>query len=219
MHGSSILTGRRIVVVRTGLANVASVTAACRRLGLEPEVILDPAAIESAPFVLLPGVGAFGPAMDVLERAGADEALRRRIERDAPTLAICLGLQLLCRSSAESPGRRGLGLLEADVEAFTAPVRLPQLGWNRVEPDPGLHAIEPGHAYFANSFRLAGAPAGWSAAWTEHGERFVAAIGRGSVLACQFHPELSGAWGARVVRAWAEAAALRGNATAGANRC
>jgi imidazole glycerol phosphate synthase glutamine amidotransferase subunit len=129
---------------------------------------------------------------------GFAEALRRRIAEDRPTIAICVGLQLLFAASEESPGVAGLGVLPGTVRRFGGNVRVPQFGWNRIEPEPACRLLEPGWAYFANSFRAEAAP-GWACAWSEHGGRFVAAIERGRILGCQFHPELSGAFGARLL--------------------
>ncbi len=85
-------------------------------------------------------------------------------------------------------------------------VRVPQLGWNHVAPQAGCSLLREGYAYFANSFRLAAPPAGFAAAISHHGGPFVAAFERGPVLACQFHPELSGAWGIDLLRRWVAAA-------------
>jgi imidazoleglycerol phosphate synthase glutamine amidotransferase subunit HisH len=82
-------------------------------------------------------------------------------------------------------------------------VRVPQFGWNRIEPEPGCRYLEPGHAYFANSFRVLAAP-GCKVARADHGESFVAAIERGPLVACQFHPELSGTFGHRLIARWLE---------------
>ena len=79
---------------------------------------------------------------------------------------------------------------------------MPQLGWNRVVPKEGCTFLNEGYAYFANSYRLTSIPEGWSGATSDHGGDFVAAIERGTILACQFHPELSGAWGAELVDRW-----------------
>ena len=113
-----------------------------------------------------------------------------------------MGLQLLCNSSEESPGATGLGCVDGAVTHFPAGVRAPQFGWNRVTAGAGCSLLEDGYAYFANSFRLAEPPAGWHAATAEHGGRFVAAMERGAVLACQFHPELSGRYGIDLLRRW-----------------
>jgi imidazoleglycerol phosphate synthase glutamine amidotransferase subunit HisH len=85
-------------------------------------------------------------------------------------------------------------------------VRVPQLGWNHIEADPGCRVLRSGHVYFANSYRLAERPQGVSCAVADHGGPFVAAMERGNLVACQFHPELSGALGATILRNWLELA-------------
>ena len=195
-------TPKRVAVVETGVANAASMLAALRRAGAEPFLTRDPAAIEQAKWVVLPGVGAFAAGMQVLRESGLAEPLSQRARAGKPLLAVCLGLQLLCASSEESPGVAGLGLLDQQVGRFQAAVTVPQIGWNQVEPQPHSKLLQPGYAYFANSYRLATVPAGYAGAIAEHGEPFVAAIERGSLLACQFHPELSGAWGACLIERW-----------------
>lgn len=187
-----------ILIVPTGTANLASVMAAFRRLGAEVRLAERGREVLAASHVVLPGVGAFGAAMARLMGGGFAEALRRRIAEDRPTAAVCVGLQLLFAASEESPGAAGLAVLPGTVRRFGANVRTPQFGWNRVEPEPACRLVEAGWAYFANSYRAEAAP-GWNCAWSEHGGPFVAAMERGRVLACQFHPELSGPWGARLL--------------------
>jgi imidazole glycerol phosphate synthase glutamine amidotransferase subunit len=185
-----------VLVVGTGIANLASVLAGLCRAGARPRLAVSAAEIAAAPAVLLPGVGAFDAGIQALERSGAARALRERIAEDRPTLAICLGLQLLLDGSAESAdGRPGLGVIRGFADRFPDQVRVPQLGWNEVVPDPGCRLLAPGHAYFANSFRLPTRPPGAVCAIAAHGGPFVAAFERGNLLACQFHPELSGAYG------------------------
>jgi imidazole glycerol-phosphate synthase subunit HisH len=195
----------RAVVVRTGTANLASVMAALRRAGLEPSLSDRPEDIVSARRVVLPGVGSFGAASSELRRRGLDVALRDRASSGRPLLAICLGLQLLCEASEESPGHEGLGVVRARIERLKTDGVIPQLGWNMVEPTPSARLLQRGHAYYANSYRLGAVPEGWEGATTEHGETFAAAIERGPVLACQFHPELSGPWGGALISRWVAA--------------
>ncbi|MEZ4239517.1 MAG: imidazole glycerol phosphate synthase subunit HisH [Myxococcota bacterium] len=190
----------RAIVVPTGTANLASVRAALGRLGVEVALARGPADVAGAERVVLPGVGAFGAAMAELRALGVCGALAARIAAGRPTLAVCLGLQVLARGSAESPGVAGLGVLPVDVAPLAAGVRTPQLGWNEVT---GLGA--PGWAFFAHGYRLAGAPPGWEVGWTVHGGPVVAAVRRGAVLGCQFHPELSGRFGEGLLRDWLHA--------------
>lgn len=193
-----------VTMIETGVANVASVRAAFRRLKTELTPARDADAIRDAERVILPGVGAFGAGMAHLAQNGIGEALKARIEAGKPTLTICLGLQLLAESSEESPGVAGLGVLPLAVRRFTGPQRVPQLGWNEISPSPENPWTTKGFAYFANSFRLTEAPPGWDVAWADYGGPFVAALRRGEVLACQFHPELSGAFGAELLQRWLE---------------
>jgi imidazole glycerol phosphate synthase glutamine amidotransferase subunit len=192
-----------VVIVPTGTANLASVEAAFRRLGVEPVVSAAPARIIEASHVMLPGVGAFAASMARLIAAGADAALVQRLAADRPTIAICVGHQLLFESSDESPGGRGLGFVSGHVGRFPETVRVPQFGWNEVEAGEEAALLESGHAYFANGYRAVEAP-GWRVAWADHGGRFVAAMERGNLLGCQFHPELSGAYGAALLSRFME---------------
>ena len=192
-----------VVVLPTGTANLASVLAAFARLGAPARLATDPAMVEAAERVVLPGVGTFGATVAGLREAGLDEAIAERVRAGKPTLAMCVGLQVLFEESDESYGSIGLSVIEGRVGGFPSGVRVPQFGWNRVEPEPGCRYLAPGHAYFANSYRVLAAP-GCRIATGEHGERFVAALERDRVLACQFHPELSGAYGHQLIARWLE---------------
>ena len=183
--------------------------------GTPPLVSDERSVIEAADWLVLPGVGAFGAAVKTLRGRDVCRALADRLRAGRPTLAVCLGLQLLCQSSDESPGVAGLGVIAATVTRFPATVRVPQLGWNRVVAESKCAVLKAGSAYFANSYRLVECPSGWNAAYADHGGRFVAALERGAVLACQFHPELSGRWGLDLLRAWLTCTAK----TNGASSC
>jgi imidazole glycerol-phosphate synthase subunit HisH len=192
-----------VVILPTGTANLASVLAAFTRLGARARIARDPAEVEDAPRLVLPGVGTFGATMAGLRAAGLDTVIAARARSGAPILAMCVGLQVLFEASDESPGSEGLDVLSGKVGRFPLNVRVPQFGWNRIEPEPGCRYLEPGHAYFANSFRVLAAP-GCKVARADHGESFIAAIERGPLVACQFHPELSGAFGHRLIARWLE---------------
>ena len=201
------MTSRPAQVVMTGVANMASIRAGLQRAGLSSELSADAAAIRQAERVVLPGVGAFAAGMQRLRDAGLVEVLRQRIVEGRPMLVICLGLQLLCRGSEESPGVEGLGVVDAVAKRFPGHVRVPQLGWNQVVPAKDCRLLRGGYAYFANSYRVPDPPAGWSFAMSHHGGSFVSALERGSVLACQFHPELSTSWGHELLSRWIKATA------------
>jgi imidazole glycerol phosphate synthase glutamine amidotransferase subunit len=195
------VSGREVAVVPTGTANLASVLAALERLGARPRLAEDAAMIEDATHVVLPGVGTFGATMAGLRAAGLDLAIANRIGVGRATLAMCVGLQVLFEASDESPEATGLAAIPGRVGRFPDEVRVPQFGWNLIAPEPGCHFVEPGYAYFANSYRVQDAP-GCALATAEHGGRFVAALERERVLACQFHPELSGAYGHQLIGRW-----------------
>jgi imidazole glycerol phosphate synthase glutamine amidotransferase subunit len=194
---------REVVVLPTGTANLASVLAAFARLGAETRLATDAAMVEAAERVVLPGVGTFGATLAGLRAAGLADAIAARVRAGRPTLAMCVGLQVLFEESDESPDIKGLGAIAGRVGRFPDTVRVPQFGWNRVEPEPSCRFLLPGYAYFANSYRATEAP-GCRIATAEHGGRFVAALEHDQVLACQFHPELSGTSGHRLIGRWLE---------------
>lgn len=204
---------RSLVIVDTQTSNLASLLAAFERLGWESTVTAEAQVVDEARVLVLPGVGSFGAGMQRLRECELIEPLRRRLAEEKPTLCICLGLQLLCTASEESPGVEGLGVIAAAVKRFAAELITPHMGWNRVTPlEEGAKdaLLSTGAAYFANSYRIVDPPAGWRCASTDYGGPFVSALERGPILACQFHPELSSAWGADLLRRWlarAEAAA------------
>ena len=111
---------------------------------------------------------------------------------------------MLGESSEESPGVTGLGVIPSQIKRFSQNVKVPQLGWNTVQPDGDAEKqfYETGEAYFANSFRLGAPPEGWGYATTDYDGSFVSSIWKEGVLACQFHPELSGAWGQQLLKNW-----------------
>ena len=193
-----------VVIVDSGVANLASITSGFGRLGASVAVTRDPAAVRQASRVVLPGVGAFGAGLGALRAHGLDAAITDAVARGTPLLGICLGMQVLCEASDETPGVAGLGVIAGTCRRLPAHVRVPHLGWNTVTAQSEQGLIATGIAAFANSYALRDAPAGWTVAWTTHGVPFVAALEKEGdrVLACQFHPELSGAYGAGLLHRW-----------------
>ena len=192
-----------VKIIETGLANIASVKAAFKRLGCDAELVTTPDQFGDEDFLVLPGVGAFGPGIERLKALGLAEPLRTRIAFGRPTLAICLGMQMLAQTSDESPGVEGLGVFDVHVGAFPRTVNSPQFGWNQIRPTVSSSALgEGGMVYFANSYRIAEPLDGWDTAWCEYGGSFCAALSKGAVLACQFHPELSGRYGSEMIENW-----------------
>lgn len=203
---------RIVAIINTGVSNAASIARACVRVGFEPRPVATPQEIEQAAAVVLPGVGSFSAGMAALRRSGLSEAIKDRVSAGRPTLAICLGMQLLAEGSEEAPGVKGLGLVPGVARRFPVGHRVPHLGWNRVSPDPGF-SFAPGTAYFVHSYRFTVWDHLWSCARSEHAGEFVALASRGPVLACQFHPELSGAYGQSLLRLWCSRALEREKST------
>ena len=190
-----------VAIVDSGVANLASVRSALAALCVDGVVTREPDVVRAATHVVLPGVGRFEAGIESLRARALDRAVLDVREAGTPLLAICLGMQMLGEGSDESPGIPGLGIFPGQFTRLPSSVRVPHLGWNRVNADASS-TLPCGMAAFANSYCLTEAPAGWSAAWTTHGLRFVSALSRGRTLACQFHPELSGEFGMELLRAW-----------------
>jgi imidazole glycerol-phosphate synthase subunit HisH len=176
----------KVAVCDYGAGNVRSVLAAFARLGADACVADTADVVAGADLAVLPGVGSAATAMAVLRERGLDEALRARVARGGPTLGICLGLQLALERSDEDGGVEGLGLLPGRATRLRAG-RVPRIGWAQV--DPGGEAY-----YFAHSY-AADTP---TASATSEG--IVAEARFGSFVGVQFHPEKSGAAGARFLK-------------------
>lgn len=173
----------RAVVCDYGAGNTRSLELALARAGAEAVTSGDPDRVLAADLAVLPGVGSARSAMAALRDRGLDDALRARVNKRRPTLGICLGLQLALESTEEDGGVAGLGLLPGRVSRLREG-RVPRMGWAVVEPH--AEAFYFAHAYAAET------PA--ASAWSEG---IVAEAGAGSFLGVQFHPEKSGAAGAR----------------------
>jgi glutamine amidotransferase len=179
-----------VAVCDYGAGNVRSVLLALRRLGVDAVATDDPVTVAAADLAVLPGVGSARSAMARLQAAGVDEALRART---GPTLGICLGLHLALEESEEDGGVRGLGLVPGRAVRLRAG-RVPRIGWARVS------GLQPQAFWFAHSY------AAETPAETARSEGIVAEVRHGAFTGVQFHPEKSGAAGAR----WLERCLSRG---------
>ncbi len=189
----------RVVLADYGAGNLRSVCSALVRSGCRPEVSTDPAAVRDAPLAVVVGVGHVESAARGLAARGLDEALRERVAAGRPVLGICVGLQLFFEESEE--GGRGLGLLSGPVRRLRAR-RVPHMGWNALRvaaSTPLLAGLDGEDVYFAHSFAAEPADRGVVCARVEHDGPVVAAVASGALAGVQFHPERSGAAGARLL--------------------
>ncbi|MCA8968576.1 MAG: imidazole glycerol phosphate synthase subunit HisF [Planctomycetes bacterium] len=204
---SQVNPKNEVCIVPTGDANTRSVLAAFHRLGVDANVAETAEEVFEAERVVLPGVGSFAAGMQRLRDSGFDVALQEHVRRGRSLLAISLGLHLLLEGSEESPRSTGLGIVPGvarrlDSRGGTLPQ--PQIGWSRILPDRPCRFLFDGWAFFANTFALESRPEGFHAAFADYGGRFVAGFESAEVVACQFHPELSGGYGRRLLRTWLE---------------
>ena len=203
-----------IAIIDYDAGNVKSVEKALQYLGQEAEITGDKDKILAADRVVLPGVGAFGLAMDKLRSRGLDKVIYEFVETGKPFLGICLGLQLLFDSSEESPGVEGLGLIKGRItkipNEYTAEdgtkvfQKVPQIGWNdlKINPKSRLFAGITGnpYVYFVHSYFLTADNPEEVAASTYYGTEIHAAVEKGNIFATQFHQEKSSEVGLKILQ-------------------
>jgi glutamine amidotransferase len=219
-----------ILIIDYGMGNLRNVQKAFEHIGIEARISSLPAELERADGWVLPGVGAFGDAMDNLGSAGLVEPIRQGVARGKPLLGICLGLQLLFDESNEMGQHRGLGVLPGRVVRFEdgmehagQALKVPHVGWNQ------LHLTERGatnlllsgvpdgsYAYFVHSYYVVPAEPGVSLALTDYGIDFASVVGRGNVYGAQPHPEKSQEVGLRLLQNYAQIVARASSAARGA---
>lgn len=194
-----------VAIVDYGMGNLHSVSKAVERLGYTSLVTADAGEILAADSVILPGVGAFGDAMEHLRASGMDVVVKAVAEAGQPLLGICLGMQLLFSSSEEHGEHKGLDLLPGSVVRF-APrdgYKVPHMGWNKLgflQPEsPLLTGLEEGHVYFVHSYHVLAGSDSDLLAVTDYGHPVTAVVGRNHVYGMQFHPEKSGELGIKLL--------------------
>jgi glutamine amidotransferase len=204
---------QHVAIVDYGMCNLDSVRRAFEELGAKAFVTDDPAGLERADRIVLPGVGAFPDAMRNLRARGLDDALAKQVlDGGAPFLGVCLGMQLLATVGHEVEETAGLRWFDADVVRFTPSTpdeRVPHIGWNEVDvtaSDSPLFAGIPPRAdfYFVHSFHVVCRRSDDVVATTPYCGGFTSAIARANVFATQFHPEKSQAHGLRLLRNFLE---------------
>ena len=206
-----------ITIIDYGMGNLRSVEKAFAAVGHPAVITSNPQDIAKAERVVLPGVGAFGAAMDNIGRSGMDQAVTAAVASGKPFLGICLGLQLLFTESDELGLHKGLDLITGRVIQFFQPqdrtpetesLKVPNMGWNELKvrtPAPPLKDFTPGGmVYFVHSFYVAPEDQSVVAATSRHGIEFCAAIWKDNIFACQFHPEKSSSLGLGILKNFAE---------------
>jgi glutamine amidotransferase len=207
-----------IAVIDYDMGNVKSVLNALREVGGAGELVRDPAAVRRYDKLVLPGVGAFGAAMENLARSGMKEALDEAWRRETPIFGICLGMQLLAKRSEEG-GVKGFGWIDAEVVRFSPGlgVKIPHMGWNELtltRENPLVKGVAPGaDVYFVHSYYMKNADERDVLATTDHGVRFTAMVARDHVMGAQFHPEKSQMPGLAMLRNFVSMEASAGGET------
>lgn len=199
-----------IAIIDYDAGNIKSVEKALLLLGQDVVITGDREEILKADKVVLPGVGAFGDAMDNLRRTRLDQVIREVTDRGTPFLGICLGLQLLFERSDEAPGVDGLGILEGEILRIPDKdgLKIPHMGWNSLHLENNgrlFRGIEEGsYVYFVHSYYLKAADERIVKASTEYSTHIHASVEKGNVFACQFHPEKSSDVGIQILRNFVE---------------
>jgi glutamine amidotransferase len=201
-----------IAIVEYGMGNVRSLRNAFEYIGEDVIVTADPAALDDADRIVLPGVGAFGDAMGAIAERGLEPVLQRQArELNKPVLGVCLGMQLIARSSVEHGEHRGLGWIDAEIRRLEVPrpLKVPHVGWNTISfdpTDPLFHGIKSGEAnfYFVHSFHMVCHNPADLIATADYGIAVTAVVRSGNVTATQFHPEKSQDNGLTLLRNWVE---------------
>ncbi|THV28330.1 imidazole glycerol phosphate synthase subunit HisH [Glycomyces paridis] len=200
------MTKPTVALFDYGSGNLRSAFRALERAGADVTLTSDLAAARAADGLFVPGVGAYAACMEGVLKSGVDAVVRERAASGAPVLGVCVGEQILFEEGVEHGVQtRGVGVLEGRVELLDAP-RVPHMGWNTVAADQGMAlfaGIDPSERfYFVHSYAAKAKPEGARVATAVHGEPFIAAVERGPISACQFHPEKSGDAGYALLTNW-----------------
>lgn len=196
-----------VAIIDYDAGNIKSVEKAFQFIGQDTVVTRNPEQIYRADHVVLPGVGAFGDAMDKLNKYGLVEVIKTVTSKEVPFIGICLGQQLLFDSSEESVGAVGLGILRGQIKKIpnnNGQLKIPQIGWNNLAyPSKGrlFEGIDEGqYVYFVHSYYLHAEERDIVKATTEYGTLIDASVEKGNIFACQFHPEKSSDVGMQILK-------------------
>ncbi len=200
-----------IAIVDYGVGNLFSLVSSFKAIGVDAVITGDQNEIKKADKIILPGVGAFGDAIEKLRQTGLDKVILDEVNNGKELLGICLGMQLLFEKSYEYGEHNGLGLIKGNIkpiaEAIPDSLKIPHIGWNSLKFSKNKSKIfkylnEGSFVYFVHSFY--GADCDSVIATTEYGAELTAAVGKGNVYGCQFHPEKSGDTGLKILKAFCE---------------
>lgn len=200
-----------IAIVDYGVGNLFSLERSFHAIGADVTVTADPEVLQQADKILLPGVGAFGDAAEKLRSSGLGDAVVAQANNGKPLMGICLGMQLLFEEGYEYGCHKGLGLIPGQVrpiaDVIPGELKIPHMGWNALDfkkESPLLRYIHDGDfVYFVHSYYAANCEEA-TIATAEYGAPLTAAVQKGNVFGCQFHPEKSGPVGLQILRAFAE---------------
>ena len=199
-----------IAIIDYDAGNLKSVEKALQYLGEECIVTRDKEKLLKADKIILPGVGAFGDAMEKLHKFGLVDVIHKLVKENKPFLGICLGLQHMFESSEEGPGVKGLGLLPGKIVKFPEKegFKIPHMGWNSIDVKEGSRLFKGvsnnSYVYFVHSYYLQAENENDVAATTEYITHVHASVEHDNIFACQFHPEKSGDVGLRILKNFCE---------------
>lgn len=192
-----------IAIIDYGAGNLHSVKNALNFLGADAEITGDADKILGADHVILPGVGAFGDAMECLRERKLTDVVRTAANGDRPFLGICLGLHLLFEGSEETPGVSGLGIFSGKIRKIPDyGLKIPHIGWNNIETvtDSRILPTDNPYLYFVHSYYIDPDDRSIISSYTDYGTELPVSIEKGNVFAVQFHPEKSGDTGLEILR-------------------
>ena len=192
-----------VAIIDYGAGNLHSVKNALDFLGVDSVITKDKDEILSADHVILPGVGAFGDAMECINNSGLYDVIKKAADGSRPFLGICLGLHLLFDESEESPGVKGLGILPGKVIKIPdCGLKIPHIGWNNIEisKESRILPTESEFMYFVHSYYINPQNSDVVSSYTTYGDKLGVSIERGNVFAVQFHPEKSGEAGLNILK-------------------
>ena len=200
-----------LAIIDYGVGNLFSLVSSLKSIGVDAGITRDPKVIENADRLILPGVGAFGDASEKLRLSGLTEIIKNAVKKGTPLMGICLGMQLLFEKSYEYGEHQGLGLLKGNVIGMEGTIpkelKIPHIGWNSLKftsTSPIFKYINEGDCvYFVHSFYAVDCEDSLIAT-AEYGRDLTAAVQKGNVYGCQFHPEKSGSVGLKILKAFSE---------------